>query len=361
MSRRWKVIQWATGNIGTCSLRAVIEHPCMDLVGLWVSSPDKVGKDAGELCGAELITGIRATNDVDALIAVDADCVLHMAQGTDFALLERLLASGKNVVTTRGDFHLPQALAAAERATIERACAAGGTSIYSTGSSPGFVTEALAIPLLSLARRLDCLTIDEFADLSMRNSPQLLFDVMGFGQEMGPFEQARAEYLKSNFATSLAQIADGCGVEIEEWTAHGEFAAARETMEIAAGTIMQGTVAAQRITIAGMADGKPRFRFRANWYATDQLENVDWEMRKSGWRIKIEGDTPLDVGIAFPVAPENYAAFTPRLTAHRAVNAVPAVCAANSGIRLTTDLPQVLALLGAGRSIGLDGHKFEGA
>lgn len=343
MTSRLKIIQWATGNIGARSLRAIIEHPGLELVGLRVNSPAKVGQDAAAICGLDVQTGVIATNDAEPLVAMDADCVLHMAQGTDFDLLERLLASGKNVVTTRGDFHFPALLKPADRERIERACADGGASIYSTGSSPGFITEALAIPLLSLSRRLDCLTIEEFADLSTRNSPQLLFDVMGFGQKMQPFEQARAEYLKANFATSLAQIAKACGVKIDSWEALGELAAARERIEIAAGNIEEGTVAAQRITISGLAGGKPRFRFRANWYAADCLADVDWELRTSGWRVKVEGDTPLDVGIDFPVAPEDYAAFTPGLTAHRAVNSVSAVCAATPGIRLTTDLPQVIA------------------
>lgn len=343
---RLRVIQWATGNIGARSLRAVIENPQMELVGLWVSSADKAGQDAGALCGLGRDTGVLATNDGAALTALAADCVLYMRQGTDIAELCRLLASGKNVVTTRGDFHCPAMMPAAERQQVEAACAAGGTSIYSTGSSPGFVTEALAIPLLSLSRRLDCLTIDEFGDVGSRNSPQLLFEVMGFGQPMRAYEQAHTAHVKADFAGSLAQLAGASGIAIDSWEAHGEYSAASEDVTIAAGTIPRGTVAAQRITISGMAGGKARFRFRANWYATDRIENTDWELRTSGWRIRVEGDTPLDVSITFPVAPEDYAAFTPGLTAHRAVNAAAAVCAAPPGIRTTADLPQVLGWFG---------------
>jgi hypothetical protein len=339
-----RVIQWATGNIGSRALRAVIEHPEMALVGLWVSNPDKVGKDAGTLAGTAPC-GITATNSVDALVATEADCVLYMRQGTDIDELCRLLASGKNVVTTRGDFHHPRSMDADVRAQVEAACAAGGTSIYSTGSSPGFSTEALAIVLLSLSRRLDCLTIDEFADMESRDSPDLLFNVMGYGAPMAPFDQRRAHHLKSDFASSLAQIADAAGIAIDEWTAHGELSPARHDVTIAAGLIEAGTVAAQRITISGIKDGKPRLRFRANWYCSTDIEDTDWQLRESGWRVRVEGDTPLDVNITFPVAPEDYAAFTPGLTGHRAVNAVAAVCAAAPGIRTTVDLPQIVATL----------------
>lgn len=344
-NRRLRVIQWATGNIGARALRAVIEHPALELVGLWVSSADKAGQDAGALCGAAP-TGIIASNSVAAMVALEADCVLYMRQGTDIPELCQLLASGKNVVTTRGDFHHPASMDAESCAQIEAACAAGGSSIYSTGSSPGFITEALAIPLLSLSRRLDCLTIDEFADMTSRNSPDLLFNVMGYGVPLSAFDPRKAEYVKHDFAASLAQIAAAAGITIDRWDAFGENSAANQQLTIAAGTIAAGTVAAQRITITGMQDGQPRLRFRANWYVSRDIADPDWELRESGWRVQVAGDTPLDVSITFPVAPEDYAAFTPGLTAHRAVNSVAAVCAAAPGIRITTDLPQVIARLG---------------
>lgn len=342
VARRYRVIQWATGNIGARALRAVIEHPELELAGLWVSSPVKAGKDAGELAGMGSC-GIIATNSVDEMVATEADCVLYMRQGTDIEEVCRLLASGKNIVTTRGDFHDPRSMDPDVRARVEQACGEGNSSIHSTGSSPGFVTEALSLPLLSLSRRLDCLTIEEFADMESRNSPDLLFRVMGYGVPPADFDKRRVEYVKHGFAGSLAQIAEAIGIEIDEWTAVGENSAARNRVQIAAGTIEAGTVAAQRITISGMRNGKPVLRFRANWYCSRDIEHADWELRESGWRIRVEGDTPLDVSIVFPVRPEDYAAFTPGLTGHRAVNSIAAVCEAAAGIRTTVDLPQVVA------------------
>lgn len=339
--KKYRVIQWATGNIGSRALRSVIEHPEMELVGLYVSSLAKAGKDAGELAGIAPC-GIKATNSVDEIVALDADCVLYMRQGTDFDEVCRLLATGKNIVTTRGDFHHPRTMDPAVRDRVEAACREGNTSIYSTGSSPGFITEALAIPLLSLARRHDCLTIDEFANMETRNSPDMIFNIMGYGVPLGAFDQGKVEYMKHDFAGSLGQIADAIGLPIDRFEAVGEMSAARNTVQIAAGTIEKGTVGALRITITGIHAGKPVLRFRANWYCTTDIENSDWELRESGWRVQMEGDAPLDVNITFPVAPEDYAAFTPGLTAHRPVNAIPAVCAAPAGIRTTVDLPQVI-------------------
>lgn len=340
--KTWRVIQWATGNIGSRSLRTVIEHPRMELVGLWVSSPEKIGKDAGELCGLP-DTGVKATDSVEDLVALDADCVLYMGQRTDMDELCALLASGKNVVTTRGDFHYPPMLNSADRARIEEACAKGGTSIHSTGSSPGFVTEALAIPLLSLQREHGLLTIDEYADCSSRNSPDMLFRVMGFGVPMGPFDEGRAEHLKANFGSSLSQIAEAIGLPTDEIETLGELSPVREDVQIAAGTVKASTVGAMRITVTCKHKGRPVLRFRANWYITTDVED-DWGLRESGWRIATEGDTPVKLDIYFPVAEEHYAAYTPGLTAHRPVNAIPVVCAAEPGIRTTVDLPQIVPI-----------------
>lgn len=337
-----RIIQWATGNIGTRSLQRVIEHPDMQLVGLWVHSADKAGKDAGALCGL-LPTGVLATNSVADIVATPADCVLYMRQGTDMDELCALLASGKNVVTTRGDFHHPASMDAQMRERIEEACRTGNSSIYSTGSSPGFVTEALAIPLVSMSRRLDCLTIDEFADMTSRNSPDLLFNIMGYGVSLGQFDQRKIDYVKHDFAGSLAQVADAMGIDIDDWYAFGELSAATHDVQIAAGLIPAGTVAAQRITIEGRQNGKARLRFRANWYVSSAIEATDWNLRESGWRICVEGDTPMEVNITFPVSPEDYPNVTPGFTAHRAVNAIPALCAAAAGIRTTVDMEQVVA------------------
>jgi 2,4-diaminopentanoate dehydrogenase len=85
--------------------------------------------------------------------------------------------------------------------------------------------------------------------------------------------------------------------------------------------------------------------FSANWYLTSDVEPA-WDLRETGWHLLVEGDTPLDVDIRFPVPADEWAATSPGLTAHRPVNAIPFVCAAEPGIRSIVDLPQVIATLG---------------
>lgn len=339
-----RVVQWSTGNIGTRALRAVIEHPHLELAGVYAASPEKSGRDAGDLCGAGS-TGIAATADIDEILALKADCVLYMPLMPDMDDICRILASGTNIVTTCGDFHHPGSMDPTLRQRIEAACAEGGTSIHSTGSSPGFITEAVPLVLTSIQRRLDTLTIDEYADLSRRDSPDLLFGVMGFGQPVAAFNQARVDYVASHFGPSLRVLADAVSLPLDSVTALGETAAARHRTEIAAGTLDAGTLAAQRVTVTGLRDGQPLARFRATWYCTTDVD-ADWDFGDSGWHISVEGDAPLDVNLRLAVPIERMAELAPGFTAHRAVNAVPSVCAAQPGIRSTLDLPQIIAQLG---------------
>lgn len=343
IAKSYRVVQWATGNVGKRSLRAVIEHPRLKLVGVYVTSADKAGKDAGELCGLGPV-GVKTTSSIDDVLALQPDCVLYMQRGFNVDDICRLLARGINVVATRDEVQYGPTTDPAVRARIEAACREGKSSIHATGSSPGFATEVMPLVLTSLSRRVDAVTIDEFADLSSRNSPQLLFEIMGFGRAPSSFDQQRLNVMKGSFGPSLHLVADALGVPLEELTVRGEAGIAREDTRIAAGVIEKGTVAATRITVEGLRNGRAFIRFRANWYCGTQLEQ-DWELRDSGWRVLVEGDTPLDVSIRFPVAAEDYAAFTPGLTAHRAVNAVPLVCEAAPGLRSSLDLSYVVPWL----------------
>ena len=337
----FRVVQWATGNIGTRAMRAVIEHPRMQLVGVYVHGEAKVGQDAGALCGRDPI-GVRATRDIDEIIALKPDCVLYMPQGYELGDLCRLLASGVNIVTTRGEFLNPITLEPAVRAQIEEACRHGGSSIHATGSSPGFITEAVPIVLTSLQRRLDGLTISEFADLSQRPSPEMLFQIMGFGQAPWPFDDWRLHHIRGSFGPSLKLLGETLSLPLDAIEIQGELATARNRTEIAAGVLEAGTVAAQRITVSGMRAGRPLLRFCANWYCTTDLD-PGWSLGATGWHISVEGDAPLEVDLRFAVPLEQMAELSPGYTAHRAVNAIPVVCAAAPGIRSSAELPQIIA------------------
>jgi 4-hydroxy-tetrahydrodipicolinate reductase len=344
----YRVIQWATGNIGTRALGAALDDPTLDVVGVRVYDPAKVGRDIGELAGVAPV-GVTATDDVDALVALDADCVLHMPSRPDIDEVCRLLASGKNVVTTCSElFHPYRSQPADVVARLEKACAEGGVTLHGTGSSPGFITEVLPLTLLSMQRSLHRLVIDEFADMSHRASPKLIFEVMGFGREPGPVDQRRAGHLARSFGPSFEALGDAVGMPIDEIDARTEVAVTTKPTSIAAGEIDAGRIAAQRTVLTARSGGVDRFGFNATWYCTTDLD-PEWELGATGWRVTVDGDAPFAIEMPFPIEPERLGAMTPGYTAHRPVNVVAAVCQAPPGFVSTMELPVApLALLPEG-------------
>lgn len=345
-NKNLRIAQWATGKVGARSMKAIIQHPALDLVGLYVHSEAKEGRDAGELCGLEPV-GIKATRNINDIIALKPDCVMYMQEGVNIDDVCRLLAAGINIVTTRGEFFFPEKMDRELRERTQAACRKGGASLHATGSSPGFITEAIPVVLTSVARRVDCVTIDEFAYIPESCSPEMVFDVMGYGRPpAAEFDPGMLHHMAQCFDQSLSSTAAALGLAIDEVKSFGETATALSRVKIAEDAYIEpGTVAAQRITIAAMRQGKPVMQMRANWYCATDLDK-DWYLGETGWRVVVEGDTPLDVRLTMPRTDEPVAEQMGGYTAHRAVNAIHAVCAAEPGIRTTAELLQIVARLG---------------
>jgi 4-hydroxy-tetrahydrodipicolinate reductase len=215
------------------SLRAVIEYPNFDLVGVKVYSDRKAGRDAGELCGLGP-TGVIATSNIEDIIAAKPDCVVYMPARYDLDDVCRLLESGANVSTLLENFHDPDSLEPEVRQRIEAACQRGGTSIYSAGPSPGFITESVPIVLSTLERRLDRLTIEEFADMSDRSDSPEMFALLGFGGEPATELLSRLEQLTAlHFGASLRQLAKALSLPLDDVVSTAQVATARTPVHIA--------------------------------------------------------------------------------------------------------------------------------
>lgn len=342
-----RIVQWATGTVGAFAMSAVMDHPDMELVGVRVYSDAKAGKDAGELCGRPPI-GVAATQDIEAIVALRPDCVIYMPESTNADDLSRLLESGANVVTTRAEFFNPAMMDATLRERIEAACRKGNTSIHATGSSPGFITEALPIVVASLARRLDFLAIEEYANCLEGCSEEMLVGLMGFGDTPQAFAERQTPD-HAVFEHSLGLVAAAIGMPIERFEYTVEGAVCREDTLLRTVTIPAGSIGAQRVSITGIHDGKPLMRFRSNWFVTMDIEPA-WDLRGDGWRFTMEGDTPVSMLIDLPMPIEADMRASGRYTAHRPVNVIPYIVAAEPGIVPTTKLPEVIAQLGRAKS-----------
>ena len=354
-SPRYRVVQWATGNTGQRALREVIRHPNLDLVGVLVYDDAKDGVDAGELCG-EAPTGITATSDRDAVLALDADCVIYMPRATGrgqtrAGLTEdeladdvvAMLESGKNIVTTTSDLFAGGVRFSDEnRARVLKAAEQGKTSVWASGSDPGFITETLPFALLSVQRRIDLIEIEEFGDLSYRPSANMVMEQMRFGKPLDEFDpDRRKNHLFGEYQPPLTVLADAAGFDVDEWTSEGGVAAAKHDTKIVSGEIKAGTAGSQRVIITGRSGGKDVIRFIQYAYVTREVD-PPWELRDTGWRVRVHGDAPFDLDMAFPVPPGDIASYVPAYNANGPVNAIPYVCAAAPGIVSTEDLGFIL-------------------
>lgn len=352
----YRVVQWATGDVGRRAMREVIRHPAFDLAGVLVYDPAKAGVDAGEICG-EGSTGILATTDRDEIFGLKADCVLYMPRATGAPQARAgltipqvlddvvtLLEAGTNIVTICTDFHAGghARLGADGLARIRAACERGNSSLYATGTDPGLVTEQIAYAFLCAQRAVESVEITEYGDLSQRPSPHMIFDQMGFGKPLGDFSaEGWAAHLLEEYGGPLGRLAEAAGFTVDDTSGRGEVAAARRDTRIAAGEVKAGTVAAQRFVIAVHSGGEEVVKLDQYAFVTNDVDPA-WEIRKTGWRVRVNGDAPFDADLTFPVPLEKIGSYVPAYNANLPVNAIPYVCAARPGILTAEDLPPIV-------------------
>ena len=291
--KTYRVIQWATGTVGKAALKYFIENPVTELVGVLVTSPDKVGKDAGELVGLP-DTGIKATDDVEAILAMDADCVFYAALHLTDPLdpICRLLASGKNVISTAGPF-LPNKHFPEKAKRIEAACREGGTSYHGAGIHPGFSGDVLPLTLTRLMNRVDRIEVTEVID-KVRN-PMIYTEMMGFGTDPAELlaNPRRSPDTYKQFYSSMSMLAEGLGVEIDDVTVDFEVSTATTDIEHAFGLVKKGTVGGQHYAWTAWAKGEPFIVYHFYWQLGDQLEPL-WDAGADRYNVKIAGDPPLE-------------------------------------------------------------------
>lgn len=340
-NKTYRVVQWATGRIGEASLRELLRSPQFKVVGVYVHSEAKDGRDVGELLGLAPL-GVKATRSIENIIALKPDCVVANMEGPNVDAVCRFLEAGINIATSRVDYLEPERMRPEVRQRVEAACRKGGASIHATGASPGFSSEALPLVAASMSRRMDCMTIDEYADIPA-SCPDFQCAAMGFGRQPGDkFDPHLLEEISHGFTQSVNIIAKALNLPLDGMEVFGETAHAQERFLLPGGTpIEKGTVTAQRITISGMRNGKAIIRYRLNWYCSTKVDQ-DWDLRRSGWRLLLEGETPIDINITFPIEGDKVSPAMAGNTAYRVINAVPYICAAAPGIRTTAELPTIV-------------------
>jgi len=332
-----RVIQWATGAMGKTCLRAIIDHPDLELVGLYVYSDAKAGQDAGDIARRGK-TGVLATRDIDAILALDADVVVHAARlappyGAHDEDIRRLLASGKNVISING-YSDPAHWGGDRLAGFEAACARGGTSLMGAGLNPGFVAEKLAVVATSVCAHVEAIDVTEIVDCRAMRSPDYVFGVLGFGADpatLNPNDPywGPASALNGMYAEVLAAVAARLGWTLEAVETAHSVAPAGENLTVAAGHIARDMVARLDWRWHGLVQGRRALTMAISW-TMEPLAGDDpplWTVRIEGTpgvRITVHLDKPLDDTVRTSAEQLGVAGAV--------VNAIPIVCAAAPGV-----------------------------
>jgi len=335
-----RVVQWTTGNVGKRSVRAVTARTDLELVGCYAWSPDKAGRDVGELCGVDPL-GVGATDDVDALLAMRPDCVVYNPMWSDVDELVRILEAGVNVVSTAA-FINGRGLGS-DRDRLVDACARGGSSMFGTGISPGFV-ELIGIAVANICDRIDKITIDEGSDTTLYDSPDTERPA-GFGRAIDdPELPGMAARGTAVFGEAVAMVADAIGVELDDIVCEAEYAQTTEDVVMDSWTIPAGHVAGVAASWQGRIAGRTVVELNVRWKKGQTLDPA-WTIDE-GHVITIDGLPTVRVKLDYLPPPDfeattfaDFMVLGMVMTALPAINAIPYVVAAPPGIVTYTDLP----------------------
>ncbi|TAM70238.1 hypothetical protein [Mycobacterium sp.] len=337
MSRR--IIQWATGEVGALCLKEIIRRPELELAGLYVYSDQKKGKDAGEIVGVEP-TGVIATDDRDAILATDADCVVYTPLAASMDQLDddivALLSSGKNVITTAGYF-APEFRGTAVKGRLERACQAGNASLLGTGIEPGFMFDRVAATLTGMCTDIEHIRLVEIVDATEHPAAMMLKDALGIGKPPGEVtaDTPYGQYWAAFFSEMVTATARPLGLTIDRIETGLEVAVASRDLDIVIGHVPAGSVVGNLHTATAIVDGKPMIRAEIYWFVERGVGGWPVPEDRYRWEIEIEGRpslrTVLDPMPSLkPGAPALDPAFVG--TAATVVNAISAVCDAAPGV-----------------------------
>jgi hypothetical protein len=294
-----RVIQWATGPVGAAALQEIIDSPDLELAAVYVYSPSKVGVDAGTLVGRRA-TGVLATDDRAAILAVDADLVVHTASkafpiNTNTDDIVALLESGKSVITTASYSHLPTFGAQAHQ-RIASACALSGARFLAAGEHPGFMFERLATTITALSKRVDHITVREFVDCRAVTERQMLVDLMGMGKRPDEItvESPIFGALSAQYEQSLAATADVLGLTLDEIRPSIRTATSDRDVEVAFGVLPAGTVVGQTLSWTAYRNGAAVLAAEEYWTVTGDIS--EWDIPSGGQflvRVIVDGYPPL--------------------------------------------------------------------
>ena len=339
-----RVVQWTTGNVARQTVRAVLAHPDLELVGAFAHSAGKVGRDVGDLVGLDPV-GVAATDDVDDLLALDPDCVVYTPLHPDLDELGRLLRAGVNVVTS-SELLTGNSLGPEFRDGLEAAALEGGASVFGSGMNPGFA-QLLAGVAAGICVTLHHVRVTEAVDVSLFAGDANM-DALGWGRPAGdPGHGEDVAEATKVFADGLDVLAGLLGLDLDERRCTTTFAHATRDLSPQGRSMPAETVAGMEVRWEGIVAGTPRIEIRQVWVMDAALDPP--LAAEHAYLVEVDGEPKVRARFEIWPHQEDLASLTPTdihsigmvITGLPVVNAIPAVVAAEPGIRTYADLPVI--------------------
>ncbi len=337
--KKYKIIQYATGNQGKFAIRTIAERPHLALTGVWVSNPDKIGRDAGEIAGIKSL-GVKAVGDLDILLQTDADCVIYSPLYPELDVMTKILASGKNLITQLGYVYVKEP---AILGALNKACEEGNSTFHATGINPGMFGDRLTVAITTLSQTIEKITLVEHHRGNMTGlSDEMVFGQMGFGWTQAQLDEKRPPLLDGindrAFREAADYVATAFGYTVDKFTSSHDFILAKHPFHSSGRTIEVGQVAAIRNIYRASFNGQERFNLINAW-VLDASMDTGWGYSDEFYQILIEGSPPSKL----TWHPETESPMESALiaTAMAAVNAIPYICDASAGVKTTLDLPNM--------------------
>lgn len=342
-----KVVTWGTGNVGCYAVRAVVNHPELELVGHIVSSADKAGRDVADLAGLEAPVGVLASDDIEAVLALAPNCVVYTAH-SETRMMEaaedqaRCLRAGINVVSSSlFMLQYPDSPDIAFLADpLKAACAEGGTTCFNNGIDPGFANDTMPLVFTGLSEYWTSVCMREVINYSTYEQEHTIREVMGFGYPVDhDCMLFQPGMLSLGWGGSVRSVAAGLGVELERVYEVHERLPLEHDVENAMGVFKAGTTGAMRFEVRGVVDGRDAIVLEHVTRLTDDIA-PDWP-RGKGYRAIIEGEPRMEISMDMEDRNGDHAVAGVIQTATAIVNAIPAVVAHAPGMVAALDLPKI--------------------
>jgi len=349
MTEQIRVFQVATGNVGTEMIKRIAAHPDLSLIGLHCYTPEKVGRDAGEIAGLAP-NGVIATGSVEEIIAAQPDVVTFHGVFPDEDLYVQVLEAGINIVTTADwitgwhrDANHPHPSGRPVSEVLAAAAAKGGATFYGTGMNPG-LNQILGVVCSADVAEIENVTTIESVDVSCHHSADTWKEV-GYGLPVDdPRLPGMLEKYTRVFADSVLLMADCFDVHLDEVKFSYELGACTKDVDLGWYQLPKGSLGGNYIKYQGLVGGVPKIETHLEWQMTPHTD-PSWDI-KGCYITQVMGDPCVyNKHMIFPKPgvdlsdPTSFASIGMTVTGLPALNAIKSVVAAAPGLLTSADLP----------------------